>query len=115
MKQYLVMKGEVLQNLLHCFSTPEGYKEFTTDLALMLDEIVRINRQTNQNPDYDLNTLTLLAAKQFFHVAFFCQKNMDVIHDMVRQLDYKILDQEEKDSLDDTVGEYFDFDKFRNS
>jgi tRNA C32,U32 (ribose-2'-O)-methylase TrmJ len=102
MKRYYSVKTEILAELLECFATQEEFIEFTHHLNGMTEEMLFINQLTVRNSE-DSEVVTLMALKRLFILAIFVKENIEVLHELIRKVQYTEKDEiseEERKGLD---------------
>lgn len=98
MKKYLVVKTENLQKILNCFANQEEFENFAGELAGMIDEIIFSGHVAQRNIE-NTEFVTLMALKQFFIFGVFCQQNIELIHEMIKVIEYTEVTEEEKKGM----------------
>jgi hypothetical protein len=92
------VKTESLKKILDCFTNQEEFHNFAQDLAGVIDEIVFTGHVAHRNLDHD-EFVTLMALKQFFVFGLFCQQNIEVIHELIKVIEYTEVTEDEKKDM----------------
>lgn len=99
MKKYMYVTNETLAKIMSCFANREELNEFAMSLSITVDEITYAASQAiREEPGTE--RFHSLIAKQYFHMALFCRKNIDVIHELIKAVDYSEITEEEKTRLE---------------
>lgn len=96
MLKNVIVKGDVLKSLLNTFSSSEEFVEFSTMfLGTTLDYLATFHqlqdldaKDCRGNEEY-----TQLTAKSVFLIALFCRANIDIIHELVKKVDFEQVEQ----------------------
>lgn len=101
MKKFLMVKTECLENILKCFADQEEFVTFSQQLSSAVDEITFASQVANRAIDNE-NLYTIMSLKQLFIIALLFKNNIELIHQMIRVVDY--LEITEEDKINDIQG-----------
>lgn len=101
MKKYMMVKTKSLQNMLDCFVSGEEFTDFTDELSAAIEEIIFASQLANRNTE-NQDFSTMMVMKQLFVLGLFCKKNIELIHQLIRAIEYKEITKEEKEAQDGT-------------
>jgi hypothetical protein len=102
MKKYLVVKADMLNKILDCFSSEQEFMDFGNELGVMIEEIVFASQLAGRNLE-DKAFQNEVVLKQYFLLGLFLRNNIDTIHDLVRVIDYEEITEEDKKKLEEQI------------
>lgn len=95
----MIVKREVLQKLLECFADQEEFIQFSADLNGMINEILFAGQLAYRNIDNE-DYVRLMVIKQFFVLGVFFKENVELLHEMMKSIEFREVTQKEKDRLE---------------
>lgn len=94
MSDFFVVNRQTMENILDCFSDTEEFIEFAEDMTAMITEILKCGNQICKHEGND-EVCEEMVLKQLFMLSLFFRRNFDVIKELVRVVDYTLLDSEQ--------------------
>lgn len=98
MKKHIIVKREALENMLNCFVDQEEFQNFSRDLCGMIEEIITSHAAASGNRD-DEELVTALALKQLLVVGIFFRNNIELLHELVKAIEYHEVSPDELEDL----------------
>ena len=95
MKTFIVVKGETLEKMLDAFANQQEYTDFILGLIEISEEIGFANGFVKRAGDDNLLSGVNLA-KILVMFSSFCRSNMEIIQELVRQIEFEIVQEEGK-------------------
>ncbi len=94
MKRYMIVKRESLKKMLDCFSSEEEFVAFSDELSALVQEITFAGTLALRNQE-DQELVTTMALKQHFVLALFCKQNIEIIHELIKAVEYTEVTEQE--------------------
>lgn len=96
--KYILLTAESIKNIQKLFEDPDELRTFCIDLHHFINETMFITGAAASNETTDENILKA-GLKIIFVFGILCRKNMDLIRDIVKHIDYKIVSEKEKEAM----------------
>lgn len=81
---------ETLQKMMNSFADVDEFSKFYAQLNGLILELNRLG--TARSEETNELKASLLLLMQLFTFSFFCLANIDLIHDLIKEIDYQVLD-----------------------
>lgn len=97
MRKHLLVSADCFQKIAKCFSDSEEVTTFINQMSDVIEELSFTERLRERTADPNVGAMLLL--KQVCIFGMFCREHIDLLHQIISQIDYRELTEEEIEDL----------------
>lgn len=106
MRKYVLVNMKSINAVLTCFASQDELDEFRDDFGILMEDLIFANQLAIRDEENE-EFVNFMAFKQLFLVGMFMQKNVELLHSLMKAVVYKEISEEEKEKYEINEDEEF--------